>query len=638
MPSVPILHVQPSADLPSLDPACLAAYLYLQTRIPGRFSVSPCTNIDLSPSGSLPFLTHNSTSVASLPAIINYLEQIYGAGSVSADAGLTAIEEAQKTAWSAHIEAKLGTLVAFTHYTLEQNWHGFVGLAMIKSLPVPARYYVPRRRRNAFKARLQAAGLYPSNEEEAFSALHSEKEKLRAKVVLSGPERLENEVRIRELDNQIAEERQRLATSAIPVSEVFRRDRAKQYAQDVLERYARLLGSQQFFFRDHPTSLDFLVAAHILLLVRLPLTDNLISEVVHSFPSLVEHADRVMDLSSSHPPPVVENAANHSWRSFLPLIPQRPSKEEIATIFDPLALGWIVLSEFETGLQVLIDARTHLGSVSYRRMSTLAARLRQLHSVPVSRRPYSSFFSKAGGGGRYFNAHGKPTKQPVVAAGAKDTPSAAQQPTDADKPDLLAAEDTPTIAAPNATHVASSPAAPSPPPRFSTTTVPLTHPMVDLKDFHLNQFFSLHRPLLLLHDPAAILRTPHPAEPLFPEKKQPQQAEAQEGGSPLLDPTLRSPNPNPDQDAEVARQLARALTMNRAGAVASWESTLERLGLDVGAETQIVQAAEWNDGWEDIESGEIHADSTKRKRRRKMKKHKLRKRRKLTRSERLKLK
>ncbi|KAF7294764.1 DUF1713 domain-containing protein [Mycena indigotica] len=226
-------------------------------------------------------------------------------------------------------------------------------------------------------------------------------------------------------------------------------------------------------------------------------------------------------------------------------------------------------------------------------MSALAVgRLRQLRSFPVTRRPYSSFFSRAGGGGRYFTAH-KPAK-PVV---GKDTPSETTEPS-------------------------SQPATPAeaiPRPNIKRleARVPPPHPVVELGDLHLHQFFSLHRPLLLLNKPASIFNTPDPSTPLFARGEQMLQSSSAIN-------MLRQP----EADVEIGRQLMRAITMNNASAAVSWESALQRLGLD----SKGIQAAEWSNKWE------ISADSTKRKRRKKMKKHKLRKRRKLTRSERLKLK
>ena len=67
-----ILHIWPSKwNLQSLDPTCLAAVMYLQLTIPGKFKVAPCTNPDKSPNGKYPFrvgpmivLTHMHRSTA----------------------------------------------------------------------------------------------------------------------------------------------------------------------------------------------------------------------------------------------------------------------------------------------------------------------------------------------------------------------------------------------------------------------------------------------------------------------------------------------------------------------------------------------------------------------------------------------
>lgn len=73
-----------------------------------------------------------------------------------------------------------------------------------------------------------------------------------------------------------------------------------------------------------------------------------------------------------------------------------------------------------------------------------------------------------------------------------------------------------------------------------------------------------------------------------------------------------------DADAETARLLSRALTMTKAGATVSWEETLKTLGLDVAKEAERADLQQqFEKDWEDV-----RMDSTKRKRRKKMKKHK----------------
>ncbi|KAJ7172256.1 hypothetical protein C8R46DRAFT_142108 [Mycena filopes] len=273
----------------------------------------------------------------------------------------------------------------------------------------------------------------------------------------------------------------------------------------------------------------------------------------------------------------------------------------------------------------------------------MSAFARFLHPIPAARRSYSSFFSKPGGG-RYFTSH-KPAKPVVAVNNTKEQP--ASPPDAADSPP---AQSGPTGSAPNPLNPDDTPAMPSvaSPPRLPTL-VPLaavrhpeglpTHPMLEPEVFQLHQFFSIHRPLLLLADPTSILRSPHPAQPLFPRQGYESHSRLPEspvGGSPAA---MELPV---DSDAEAARQLTRALTMTRAGATTSWENTLRRLGMDVDMAAADLRAVEWDQEWEDIlaesTGQDIRADSTKRKRRKKMKKHKLRKRRKLTRAERLKLK
>ena len=48
-----VLHIWPGAfDLASIEPTCLAAVLYLQIAIPGRFTLEESTTPDYSPNGT----------------------------------------------------------------------------------------------------------------------------------------------------------------------------------------------------------------------------------------------------------------------------------------------------------------------------------------------------------------------------------------------------------------------------------------------------------------------------------------------------------------------------------------------------------------------------------------------------------
>lgn len=74
---------------------------------------------------------------------------------------------------------------------------------------------------------------------------------------------------------------------------------------------------------------------------------------------------------------------------------------------------------------------------------------------------------------------------------------------------------------------------------------------------------------------------------------------------------------SPEGDAETARQLSRALAVNKAAPTVAWEKALRMLGLDVEMEPErVVMREQMEKDWE------VMMDSTKRKRRKKMKKHK----------------
>jgi len=287
-------------------------------------------------------------------------------------------------------------------------------------------------------------------------------------------------------------------------------------------------------------------------------------------------------------------------------------------------------------LRFLLTLSAAKGSLALDGMSAFT---RFLRPIPAARRPYSSFFSKPGGG-RYFNSH-KPGKPVVAVNNAKEPAAASPDAADSSPASPAASGSIPNAPSPllSPDDTPTTPSVASP-PRMATL-VPLaasavvhpegtpSHPIIEPGEFKLHQFFSIHRPLLLLADPPSILNSPPPHVPLFPQQPY-------KWDSLLPDDLVGGPHDamkHPvDPDAEAARQLTRALTMTRAGATVSWENTLQRLGLDVETAAEDLRAEEWNQEWEDI-----LADSVKRKRRKKMKKHKLRKRRKLTRASRLKL-
>lgn len=85
-----------------------------------------------------------------------------------------------------------------------------------------------------------------------------------------------------------------------------------------------------------------------------------------------------------------------------------------------------------------------------------------------------------------------------------------------------------------------------------------------------------------------------------------------------------------DADADAARQLARAIAMNRVSSVVDWNETLARLG-----DKEAIESLDAGIGA--AAGASVEMDSTKRKRRKKMTKHRYKKRRRAQRAERRKL-
>ncbi|KAF6763857.1 hypothetical protein DFP72DRAFT_1059906 [Ephemerocybe angulata] len=235
-------------------------------------------------------------------------------------------------------------------------------------------------------------------------------------------------------------------------------------------------------------------------------------------------------------------------------------------------------------------------------MSAFRRLMTALPARSSSSRAYSVFSSRSGGG-RYFNSAKAPS-------GTKAAPVVA-----------------------DATQAKDSSAAADPGWRNS----PLQHPAVAPGDYKLHQFFSLHRPLLLLHTPPALF-APGPPPNIETALRTPQAF--REGAIKQRVPvSVFDDFPEHavlDADAIAARQLGRAMAMSRIGAAVGWEATLKRLGLDPAKEPERVEGQVRME--KELEDVQILLDSTKRKRRKKMKKHKYVKRRKATRAARLKLK
>ncbi|KAH9180855.1 hypothetical protein EDB89DRAFT_1921520 [Lactarius sanguifluus] len=336
------LHIWPSKwGLPSTEPSCIAAAFYLQLALPGRFSVQECTDPDVSPSGQLPYLTHGHHVVAPLSSIIKYVAALpptsvppvaegdasEPAFSADVDVLLDPLERAQRTAWFAHAESALGDLVAYAFYSLTENYAAVTHPTLSSFYKIPQSYYVPRRIRQVHQVRLEANGLWttPGNEpEEASPKRFGEKEEPKKE-----------------------DPKQKFKSA-------FQRERVLEKSRAAFGIYSRLLSDKNFFFYDRPTTLDLVLAAHVLLLVQAPLPDTLLSSLLSSsYPTLLLHARRVLAIAVPSapvlPPEQYSLSALIPYPSFRAWWSEpRPQKSEEEKRFEHMRWQWIGLAVLGT--------------------------------------------------------------------------------------------------------------------------------------------------------------------------------------------------------------------------------------------------------------------------------------------------
>jgi sorting and assembly machinery component 37 len=211
----------------------------------------------------LPCLQHGHARAAGLPAVLHTAAR---AGH-DLDAHLARAERAQRTAWCAHAAQHLGALVVRAHgvgavtracsrdtqahalYGLPANWAGLAQPALAAGLPVPHRYYVPGRVRDAHRPRLAAAGLWavPGEEEEEGGDAAEPRpfaDRLRAR---RAPEKMPGQHFKDTFGRQKVS--RTWALSKLPLSFEIGAQ-VLQKARTVLDSYQMLLGDARFVFGD----------------------------------------------------------------------------------------------------------------------------------------------------------------------------------------------------------------------------------------------------------------------------------------------------------------------------------------------------------------------------------------------------
>ncbi|KAN0076919.1 hypothetical protein V8E55_010774 [Tylopilus felleus] len=287
-----VLHTWPSKwSLQSLEPACLAAVMYLQLTIPGKFKVAPTTNPNTSPNGQLPCLTHGHVVVATFPSIVAFvatLAKSHASRAVDLDASLTNVQRLQKTAMYSHIEICVADLVSHMLYGVDINSWKLMNPELASEMPVPLKYCAASSIREAYRPRLEGAGLcsLPSENKGLFDTDKKNKADYRASF-----------------------------------SRAFEKEKIIHKVRSALVTHSSCLDGKEFLFGDRPTSLDVYLAAHILLLADPPFPDDVIQiELTEHYQELIDHARRVQAEATRAPPYAYElvTASQTSPSSLVP--------------------------------------------------------------------------------------------------------------------------------------------------------------------------------------------------------------------------------------------------------------------------------------------------------------------------------
>ncbi|KAF9792053.1 hypothetical protein BJ322DRAFT_1102582 [Thelephora terrestris] len=317
-----VLHIWPRAfGLASMEPTCLAAVLYLQLVIPGKFTLEESTTPDYSPSGQLPYLTHDLVTISSLPGIMTYVSGLPDSSKL--DGHPSAKEKAQRTAWKSHAASTLGDLVAYSFYTSANYW-GLIRPTLAKMMPIPQRYYVPNRIRELHKLRLEAVGLWPTETEEP-----SEQSKLGASLLGKQPS---------------TKDPKEVARNTFALEQTLEKARA------FLDTYTRLLKGRMFFYYERPSTLDIIVAAHTLLILSPSPPDPVLKDlIIESYPSIAVHARLVLSrafLGPATSPLTYHTSSTNTWSALIPTFGSntpRPEPSEVEKEFTNMRWGWVGL-------------------------------------------------------------------------------------------------------------------------------------------------------------------------------------------------------------------------------------------------------------------------------------------------------
>jgi len=271
VPPGPLSNDPEKPKLITLEPSSLAAIFYLQLTRPERYDLHSVEDISSTPHGYAPYCVQGHQAVSTFDSILSHLGN-------QLDEGLTEEENAKSVAWKACIQTKLSDLCLYLYYGNALNYNTYTHPNLVSHLPFLKRYYLPKRVRESHKRRLEPEGMWEEG-------VHDR----------GGNQSGKNLRETRESRDE------NVITGKRKLKHVFAQEKVLERAKDAFSLFNRLLGVNdgRFIFGNSPTSVDLLLAAHVLVLApsSSSLPDNRMGKLLEQeFPTLLSHAKVVQEL------------------------------------------------------------------------------------------------------------------------------------------------------------------------------------------------------------------------------------------------------------------------------------------------------------------------------------------------------
>jgi sorting and assembly machinery component 37 len=153
---------------------------------------------------------------------------------------------------------------------------------------------------------------------------------------------------------------------------VLRVSQTLEKARACLDTYTKLLNNRMFFYHEkcvlfflsshshvtlprRPSTLDIIVAAHTLLLLKPPLPDPILKDlIIESYPSLAIHARLVLSQAFPDPnlsPLIYHKPSTNTWSALIPTFGSnspKPEPSDLEKEFTKMRWAWIGLAIVST--------------------------------------------------------------------------------------------------------------------------------------------------------------------------------------------------------------------------------------------------------------------------------------------------